>query len=103
MENNMTQKSVKYLARICPTHLRDTDGCDPKVLLKGVLIIHADGTTTEFRDHCYVSIERNKHLKAFLKTNKLSATIGFSAKVYTYDKTKQSLCQIKNIVLLDKK
>ena len=47
-----------YTARLLPLNLRDTDGVDPKVLLQTVMT-----GTEEFRDHCYVSITKNKQLE----------------------------------------
>lgn len=93
---------MKFIARIYPQHLRDTDGCDPKVLLKGVLIQDSDNTI-EFRDHCYVSINKNKELAQYLtKKRTRPLMIGFKAKPFTYKDHKQSLCRIKDIQILEK-
>lgn len=87
-----------YTARIQPKHLRDTDGCDPKVLLQGVY----EGLDMEqFRDHCYVSINKNKELKELVRTTNSPVLIRFNAKVHTYGATqKQTLGRIKNIKIL---
>ena len=81
-----------YTARLLPLNLRDTDGVDPKVLLQGIRT-----SSGEFRDHCYVSISKNKHLEQFLKTAKKPVVIEFKAKPVAYTITKRTLTRIKGI------
>ena len=81
-----------YTARLLPLNLRDTDGVDPKVLLQTVMT-----GTEEFRDHCYVSITKNKHLQKFMKGLTKPTLISFNAKPFTYSGVKQSLSRISNI------
>ena len=81
-----------YTARLLPLNLRDTDGVDPKVLLQTVMI-----GTEEFRDHCYVSITKNKHLEQFLKTTRKPVLITFKAKPVSYTTGKQTLARISAI------
>ena len=82
----------KFTALLLPLNLRDVDGVDPKVLFKGAVT-----EEEEFRDHCYVSINRNKNLQKFMKGLTKPTLISFNAKPFTYSGVKQSLSRINNI------
>jgi hypothetical protein len=83
-----------YTATIHTKNYRDTNTITPKVLLTDIC-----NETSEFRDHCWVAI--NKHLDTLIKkTRKPKLTIKFSAKVkvyQTYGPAKETLASIKKI------
>lgn len=84
-----------FTARLLPCNLRDTDGVDPKVLMKGIMT-----TKEEFRDHCYVSINKNKQLQKFLKQTRKPVLISFTAKTANYTPEKSTLTRISNIKIV---
>ena len=84
-----------FTARILPLNLRDTDGVDPKVLMKGIMTANE-----EFRDHCYVSINKNKQLQKFLKQIRKPVLISFTAKTANYTPVKSTLTRVSNIKIV---
>lgn len=84
-----------FTARLLPCNLRDIDGVDPKVLMKGIMT-----AKEEFRDHCYVSINKNKQLQKFLKQTRKPVLISFTAKTANYTPEKSTLTRISNIKIV---
>lgn len=92
---------AKYVAEIKVKQKRDVDSSDPKILLSRVLVREGEDLK-EFRDHCYVSINKNKELSKFLQTAKTNCVVAFEAREYTYKTGKKALTRFKNIERIGK-